>query len=217
MFPLWKPDARILHSDGKWPHLQSLPPGGRLDAGFRGCTFSINFVLLSNFMISGNPKEMQRVPEANQWELLFRGWGSTDMWKMPPGVKLDPKFERLKAKWENVCLQETRLKCCVCQEPIESEYTQLDDGQPICLKDYEVIDWFKTHAHEMFADAEAEVLWMWESNCWSVHKKRQRPRCLYQLLWKNGELICSVVRGVCRPIPCRCYYIFWKSGQKTFT
>ena len=75
----------------------------------------------------------------------------------------------------------------------------------------------KTHAHEMFADAEAEVLWMWESNCWRVHKKRQRPRCLYQLLWKNGELICSVVRGVCRPTLYHYYHILLLYILKVWT
>ena len=135
------------------------------------------------------------------------------------------KIESQMRKWTNIC------KCVFAGDPlemlclpIESEYTQLDGGQPICLKDYEVIDWFsaKTHAYEIFADAEAEVLWMWETNCWRVHKKRQRPRCLYQLLWKSGELICLVVRGVCRPTPCHYYYRLLlihilKVRTKTFT
>ena len=88
-------------------------PATRWAAGYWLCTFSINFVLLSNFMISGNPKEMQRVPEANQWELLFRGWGSTDMWKMPPGVKLDPKFESQVRKWTNI------YACVFAGDPLE--------------------------------------------------------------------------------------------------
>ena len=37
-----------------------------------------------------------------------------------------------------VCCSVHKIKCCVCQQPIEGDFTKLDDGQPICWKDYEV-------------------------------------------------------------------------------
>ena len=31
-----------------------------------------------------------------------------------------------------------KIKCCICQQQIEGDFTKLDDGQPICWKDFEV-------------------------------------------------------------------------------
>ena len=119
VFPLWKYIARLVQSNQQWTHLYRLSPG---------------------ITIGG-----MKMNSVDQWQLactdLFLVHINPDEWNTLQKKNLSIEFPW--GRFQCILIQETRMRCNVCLEPITGSFYTVNDSQPMCGKCHQV-DSFQT-------------------------------------------------------------------------